>query len=286
MITTVLFGLAVLSEFHLPAHGMKEDVERGTFRHELTGGFKYILDDPALRLLMLAALLMPLFAFPVQQLLPVFAKDVFSDGTDSQSALYLGLLSAASGFGGLIGAIVSANMDAQPAKGKLMLIGGIAMGMFLVAFAWAPAFPVALLFLAAMGIGQMLFQVTNNTAIQAELPGAIRGRVMSVLMMSFGLMPLGVLPVSIASDAIGPRWAIALSAMVMLLTVIMLWTISSRLRNLRIDQRKRAELSLVQAAVLVAEGKITQEEADRMTGQADSRELAARIRQERAKTAR
>ncbi len=281
MFTTALFTLAVMSEFHLPAHGMKATGEQKSFREDLGGGFRYILDDPMLRLLMLAALIMPLFAFPVQQLLPVFAKDVFSDGTEEQAAIFLGALAAASGVGGLSGAIVSANMDTQPAKGRLMLIGGLAMGMFIIAFAWSPTFLIGLFFLAAMGVGQMLFQVTNNTAIQAELPGEIRGRVMSVLMMSFGLMPLGVLPVSIAADAIGPRWALAISASVLIATMLLLWGISSRLRNLRIEAGRRAELSAVQAAVLVAQGKLTQEEADRLTGETERRARAEQARRER-----
>ncbi len=282
MLTTALFTLAVLSEFKLPPHGMVPGGKYGTFREDMGGGFRYILEDPTLRLLMLAALIMPLFAFPVQQLLPVFASDVFSDGSQEQGGLILGVLAAASGVGGLAGALVSANMDAQPAKGKLMFIGGAAMGIFLLAFAWAPVLIFGIIFLVAMGVGQMLFQVTNNTAIQAELPPEIRGRVMSVLMMSFGLMPLGVLPVSLATDAFGPRTAIALSATVLLITMSLMWGLSARLRNLRLNAARQAELSPVQAAVLVAEGKLTQEEADRLTGEAErraerERERAARV---------
>jgi MFS transporter, DHA1 family, staphyloferrin A biosynthesis exporter len=283
MLTTALFTLAVLSEFHLPAHGMRTNGERKSFRQDLGGGFRYILDDPLLRLLMAVALIMPLFAFPIQQLLPVFAKDVFSDGTEERAAVVLGVLAAASGLGGLSGAIVSANMDTQPAKGRLMFIGGMLMGVFLLAFAWSPYFLLALFFLAAMGVGQMIFQVTNNTVIQAELPGEIRGRVMSVLMMSFGIMPLGVLPVSVAADALGPRAAVAMSSCVLLGTMIAIWTLSARLRNLRLDRLRQAQLSNVQAAVLVAEGKLTQEDADRLTGETDRRMRMEEARRQRTR---
>ncbi len=272
MLTTALFSMAVLSETRLPKHGMVSNTNREGVKKEMGAGFRYILEDPTLRLLMLVALLMPLFAFPVQQLFPVFARDVFGDGGDDQAALYLGWLAAASGVGGLLGAMFAANLDGIAAKGRIMLAGGIAMGTFLFLFSWAPHLIFALLFIAAMGIGQMTFMATNNAVIQAGLPTEIRGRVMSILMMSFGMMPLGVLPVSIASDVFGPRWALGGSAVVMLTVIAVLWTLSTRLRRLRVEQLQESQMSAARASQLVAEGKLTQEQADELTGERARRE--------------
>ena len=44
--------------------------------------------------------------------------------------------------------------------------------------------------------------------------------------------------------------------------------LSKRLRQLEFGSLERAEMSPAQAAILVAEGKISQEEADRLTGRA------------------
>jgi MFS family permease len=260
-ITFVLFVVAVASEFHLPRHGMLSQTEGKSFREDFTAGFRYIAGEPTIRLLMSAALIMPLFGFPLQQLLPVFAEDVFDRG-----ALGLGFLAAAMGVGGLAGAMVSANLDNQPSKGRLMFIGGLVMGSFIMLFALTSNFYVALVLLVAMGVGQMLFQAVNNTAIQTIVPAEVRGRVMSVMMMSFGLMPLGVIPVAILADRIGPGPALAISASLLFLALFALWGASPRLRHLRLDALGTAELSPVQAAQLVAEGKLTQEQADRMTG--------------------
>ncbi|MEX2080479.1 MAG: MFS transporter [Dehalococcoidia bacterium] len=261
MLTFVMFGLAVASEFHLPKIGMGTERVRQSFRTEFTGGFVHIKNDPTLRLLMTMALLMPLFGFPVQQMLPVFAEEVFDNG-----GVGLGLLASATGVGGLAGAMVSANLDRQPHKGRLMLLGGVLMGGFLLAFGLAGNFVLALVFLGAMGVGQMLFQATNNTAIQTDLPPEVRGRVMAVMMMSFGVMPLGAIPVTIAADSIGAPSAVALSAVAMLVVLALCWAISPRLRNLRFDNPGTAELSPIRAAQMVAEGKITRDEADRLTG--------------------
>jgi predicted MFS family arabinose efflux permease len=266
MLTTAMFVVAVASEFHLPTAGMVSQVERKAFSQDFTAGFRYIAKEPTIRLLMTAALVMPLFGFPLQQMLPVFAKDVF----DSPE-IGLGLLGAAAGVGGLAGAMISANLDNQPAKGRLMFIGGLLMGGFLIAFAASPNLLVAMFFLAAMGVGQMLFQATNNTTIQSKVPPEVRGRVMSIMMMSFGLMPLGVVPVTIAADHIGPEASIAISAACLLVVLFLMWGASPRLRNLNVAALGRAELSPVRAAELVAQGKLTQDEADRMTGQVRNR---------------
>ncbi|MPZ98969.1 MAG: MFS transporter [Dehalococcoidia bacterium] len=261
LITFFFFAVATASEFKLPAHGMRADRQSSAFMDDFTGGFRYIRADAMLTLLIGASLLVPLFGFPVQQMLPVFAEDVFDRGPTG-----LGMLAAASGAGGLVGAIISANMDAQPRKGMLMLVGGIIMAIFLAAFALSPNFLLALLFLAIANIGQMLFMATNNTVIQSGLPEEVRGRVMSVMMMSFGMMPLGVIPITLAADAIGAPAAIAISSMGLLVALFTTFAVSRRLRELRVDAMAGVELSPVQAAMLVAEGKITQEEADRMSG--------------------
>ncbi len=265
LITAALFALAVASEFQLPAHGMVATTgERGSFREDLLGGFSYIARQPLMRLLIVTGLLMPLFSFPVQQLLPVFAEDVFA-GDPFESSTALGILAASTGVGGLAGALISANLDAAPRKGRIMLVGGVVMGIFLIAFAATDAFFVALLFLALANTGSMLFMTTNNTVIQASVDREVRGRVMSVLLMSFGVMPLGVIPVTVAADAFGAPVAIAGAAAVMLTVLLLFFAVSATLRRLEIAALGEAVLSPAQAARLVAEGRISGEEAERLT---------------------
>jgi MFS family permease len=197
----------------------------------------------------------------VQQVLPVFAVDVFATG-----ATGLGLLAAMSGVGGLIGAVVSANLDSQPAKGRIMLVGGISMGVFLALFALSPSFVLALLSIAAAGIGQMLLMATNNTVIQARVPEDMRGRVNALMLMSIGVMPLSVLPLTAIADVVGAPATIAGSSAILLIVVVALFAAVKPLRDLRMEALAHADLSRAQAAELVAEGKLTQAEADRLSG--------------------
>ncbi len=89
---------------------------------------------------------------------------------------------------------------------------------------------------------------------------------MSITMMSFGVMPLGVLPITIAADSIGAPAAVTISSTVFLVVLVLAFVAVPRFRNLRLDAMQRAELSPVRAAMLVAEGKLSKAEADRLTG--------------------
>ena len=261
VISSSLFLTATLVETNLPRHGMTGHHSTAGFREQAMEGFAYIWRHDTIRLLILANFLIPMLAFPVQQSLPVFAREVFDKGPAG-----LGLMAAVTGVGGLTGAIISANMDKQPRKGRLMLIGGLMMAAFYIAFALTPVFEVAIVLLGCATVGQMLFMTTNNTVIQAHASPEVRGRVLSVLAMSIGFTPLAVFPVAAAIDEVGAPSAIAGVSMIMLTLLVLMFWRSPRLRNLRLESLEHAELSPAQAALLVEQGKLTPEEARRLSG--------------------
>jgi hypothetical protein len=90
--------------------------------------------------------------------------------------------------------------------------------------------------------------------------------VMSVLMMSFGTQPLGVLPLTIAADMFGPQIAVTGLSILVLTVMLSVFTFSTTLRGITLRPLTHADLSPAQAARLVDEGKLTQEEADEITG--------------------
>lgn len=268
-VTVILFALGVLCTFPLPKEGMIAKAQNAesprNFADDLLGGMRFAIGSPLFRLLLLTALLMPLFAFPVQQILPVFAEEVFN-----WPDLGLGILAASAGAGGLLGTLVAANLDSVQRKGRIMFAGGLIMAVTFIGFAAVPNFWAATVLLGIGNMGAMLFMVTNNTVIQAKVPDEYRGRVMSLLMMSFGLMLVGILPLTIGADIFGVAAAVGGLAVVLLVVVIVVFALSGQLRNLRLAPLEEAEMSPAQAAKLVAEGKITREEADRLSGRAQT----------------
>jgi MFS family permease len=265
LISSGLFLTGTIIETKLPRHGMTGHLNKRAFLDEVKEGFHYIWNNRLLRLLLMANVFIPMFAFPAQQTLPVFAREVFDRGPGG-----LGILAAMGGIGGLLGAIFAANMDSQPSKGRLMLAGGLIMGLSYCAFALTPTFVLALPLLALAASGQMLFMTTNSTVIQSTITPEMRGRVMAIMSMSIGLTPLGIVPVTVAVDEVGAPATIAASSAIMLLVLATMFVLSPALRNLRLEALRRAELSPVQAAALVAEGKISQAEADRLSGRSET----------------
>jgi hypothetical protein len=89
---------------------------------------------------------------------------------------------------------------------------------------------------------------------------------MAVLMMSFGIMPLGVVPMTLLADGIGAPYAVALTSTIMLATIALVFAGSAQLRTLHVAPGRHAELSPAQAAALVAQGRVSQQQADAMSG--------------------
>jgi len=190
-------------------------------------GVKYVRDDPTVRVLLLVGMLPILLAMPFQALLVVFAEDVWDVGSRG-----LGVLQAAAGLGGLAGAFYIAWSGDTKRKLRLMMMSLLCFGFALLAFALSPLFLIGLVFVFVADIFASIFQTTNNTAIQVLIPDAVRGRVMSLMMMTFGLTPLGTVPISLLADAFGAPVAVATASVAMLVFAGMFYLLSASFRNI------------------------------------------------------
>ena len=72
----------------------------------------------------------------------------------------------------------------------------------------------------------------NNTLIQANITDEVRGRVMSVYMMTIGLMPFGTLPAAWIAEAVGAPIVVAAGGAVLLLSTVAFAVLHPRLLRL------------------------------------------------------
>jgi MFS family permease len=226
-VLTGMYALAVVFSFGLPKMPAEKRDAKVTFFSDFRGGFSFIRGNRLVLGLLLLGTVPMIFSMPYQTLLPVFAEDVWHVGSTG-----LGVLQAMSGVGGLIGGLLVANMDRYPFKGRVMLGSAMATGVFLAAFALSPMFGVALPMLVLVGLTSMVFMTVNNTVITSVIPDNVRGRVMSVMMMSFGLMPFGAVPASIAAAYIGTPAVVAIGGGLLIISVAAAYLIFPQFRTL------------------------------------------------------
>lgn len=225
-VLTAMYALSVVFTFGVPKVPPDRGETKVTFISDFREGFRYIRGNRLVLGLLLIGTIPMIFAMPYQTLMPVFADDVWHVGS-----VGLGVLQAMSGVGGLIGGLIVANMDRYPHKGRAMLLGALGFGGFLVAFALSP-FAVALPMLVLVGLSSMVFMTVNNTVITSVVPDSVRGRVMSVLMMSFGLMPLGAVPASIAAESTGTPIVVATGGVLLMASVLGAFALFPQFRSL------------------------------------------------------
>ena len=194
---------------------------------ELLLGLRYVRSHTILFVLMLIAFVPIIVALPYQMLMPVFAKDVFAAGETG-----LGFLMSAAGGGALIGSIFISTLGNFKHKGLLLLIGGIIFGTFLVFFAQSGSIKMACLFLLFSNAGGSTLYTLTSTLIMSNTPEELVGRVMSLYMITWGLMPLGVLPAGALAEAFGAPAVVTGGGLILLVFMLGLTLSQPKLRKL------------------------------------------------------
>ncbi|MGH2461696.1 MAG: MFS transporter [Chloroflexota bacterium] len=180
----------------------------------LGDGFRYILANSNLRLLIILGFVPVLLGTPYQTLLPVFQARVLD-----VNAAGLGIMYGAAGVGGLLGSVIVAAVATHPQKASLQLVFGILFGIGLVAFAAVHIFSIDLVFLAVVGLFGDGYSTLNSTMVMLNTDRAWYGRVMSIYMMNFALMPLATLPLGALSDWLSAPIAVGGAAVLIVLLV-------------------------------------------------------------------
>jgi MFS family permease len=180
--------------------------KRSVFQ-DILEGLKYINGKSVILGLLIISFVPLIFGMPVQFLLPVFNETVLNRGP-----IGLGLLMTFMGVGALGGSLLLAYIGDTRRKGSILL--GCVMGwaLFLGLFGVSSNLVMALVFLGAVGFFSSIFMSLNMTIIQLACIPEMRGRVMSIMMMSFGLLPVGIFPLSIMADSLGIANALLISA--------------------------------------------------------------------------
>lgn len=176
----------------------------------LREGYRYVLDQPLPRALLLLTALYAIFGFAFVSMLPVFARDVLRTG----AAGYGGLMTAV-GVGASVGALAMAALGHRVARLRIIRGAGMLFALTLALTALAQVWWLAAGVLAVAGCAMILNNVSTNTQLQMAAPDHLRGRVMGFYsLMVLGMAPLGSFQAGWVSEHFGVPMSLALGAVV------------------------------------------------------------------------
>lgn len=228
-IIALLYFLAVVATSMLHYTGAPLHRKDSSPLEDIKEGFRYMRDEKLVLGLLIMGFVPFTFGFSASFLLPAFNKDVINGGPDD-----LGLLMTAMGVGAFLGSLMLARMGDFSGKGKVMFVSAYLWALALAGFAFSGNLMLAMVTGALTGLFGSVFGALNMSIVQLAISPEIRGRVMSMMMMTFGLMPFGVIPISALAEYVGIDVALFCSAILLVISMLLLGFFFPDLR--RIDK--------------------------------------------------
>ena len=205
---------------------MRVALDRPTHAHkpsalvQMMEGWSYVSTYVPVRNILLLFCVCSLMGMPYMVLLPVFAAQVLHGGAHT-----LGMLTAASGTGALISAVLLAAR-----KSVVGLVGAIQtaaalFGSALIVFGLSHWLWLSLAAMLVTGFGMVQGLASSNTVIQTLVPEEKRGRVMSYYTVAFiGMLPFGSLISGGLAHWIGAPATLLLTGSAVLLGGLAFWS--------------------------------------------------------------
>lgn len=217
-------------------------------------GLQYVRRRPYLVLILTLALMMGLFGMNFQMTNVMMAGMVFGKGAPE-----FGLLGTIMAIGTLAAALLAARRQ-HPRLRVVM----VAMAIFIVAMlasAIAPSFWLFALLLIPCGLAGVTTMITCNSLLQLTTDSAYRGRVMSLYMLLFlGSTPIGAPIIGWIGETLGPRWAVGIGGLALVVTWIVaaIYLVRSEDLQISIDRSRWRP-------VIIRRGAITEDTGEQFT---------------------
>ena len=191
-------------------------------------GLRYIYSTQLVRIVIINMIFVAILSMPFRMLVQVYAKDVY--GSDPSN---VGYLLAAAGIGGLFGSLAIATLRKQNNRGIIFMLSGIISAGALLLVSGLPFYYVGLISMVLIGLGESGRWALGQGLMMEISDDKYKARVMSVIMMSYGFMPLGILPLGFAIDQIGPQMSVAIFGIILMIFSICYLFLAKPLREFK-----------------------------------------------------
>lgn len=194
---------------------------------ETMEGLRYVFNSPIVGGLILLSILPFLFGLTINTLLPAFSTDVLMGGPDD-----LGLLMTGMGAGAILGSLTLAKMGGVSHKGYWIIGTGSFWGLLVTAFAFTEDFILSTFIIALIGFVSAVNMSMNRSLVQLQVEQSMRGRIMSIDMMTHGLMPLGVLPIGYIAENVSIPAGLATSGLILFVSTLIVGAMMRGVRSI------------------------------------------------------
>jgi len=198
-----------------PAAATARDARRGAMILQVRDGLRYVIMTPEVCFVIILMAAIGTFGYNFNVILPLLATYVLNAEPSA-----FGLLSSAIGVGSLLASLVIARNN-QPTSRRIVF-GGAGFSLLLLGLSLTSSWIVMLPMLVVLGGFSIVFSSTANVRLQTLTPPALRGRVMSIYMLTFmGSAPIGSMVVGTLAEKQGVRMAVAEMAGICLLGIVL-----------------------------------------------------------------
>lgn len=228
---TAIIAIVPLLLIHIPQPtradrvGQDQDTAKGnkpSMLDDFRAGFAFVWQWRGLRLIVGLSLVTNIFFAPANALVPVLVTKTF--GGD---ALALAWVQASAGLGVVFGGLLLGAWGGFQNRMLTALLGLFcqSLGFLIVGFLPKSAFPWLLLAIGLIGMMTMILNSAFFAALQAVVPNAIQGRVLTLITSSLNAtMPLGLLMAGPLADRMGVQILYTLCGIVTLIVSIICLT--------------------------------------------------------------
>jgi MFS family permease len=203
---TFIGMLVALRAMDIPPMEQHARSKPGTLWQGMAEGLHFVWDHPPLRVALALEVVSGLFGHNIT-LITIIAKDVLGAGAQG-----LGWLLSALGAGGMTAMIFMVFAQLRHHM-RVILSAGAIYSVLLASFAISHWLALSVVLLFMLGTCDGIWGVNRNTLAQTLVPDTLRGRVMSVVVLTTrGSAPLGRLQAGFLADLVGAPVATMIGA--------------------------------------------------------------------------
>ena len=188
---------------------------------------RYIRGETVIVALVMLGLFSSLFAGSYHFMLPIFADDILGAGAHGLGALLIAIA-----VGGAMGSVVAlAISNVRRSRGLLLMAMVAVTTVVLITFSLSELLLLSLVAMFGLGASRIIFMTIVTINMQQFAPDHLRGRIMSLWVVSHGLSPVGVLIMGAVAELRGAANTLLLAGVLYGVSAMLVFLVVPGLRR-------------------------------------------------------